>query len=371
MNKKFYLTVSMFWILVSGVFLLTILGGCKATPAFSDVASIPTSMYAGPVFTVTLDTHDNVKLGDLFNFTLEKDHLYANFMEDANVVGWVVIDTDNGTMCTSSRQDCELSELPQRYRVRFETGKPSNQVFVYDWQMYREILVPTGDNPWHPDIGDNIVAWQQRISDGWRVAGYNIDTQESYTITESQDYISHVRTGKDWIGYVVRSDARVATADIYVHHLPTQDQIHIAEIIYYESAHWQPYVLENERVAWVGVNNVGEPKVHIFNLITRQENILPIQASCRPIDVSLYADLVIYTCHGHRYGTDMTYNLTFEMPLFPSDVEFVNVKESLASTTKLVWILSPLATNGNYQVPELQIPEALPLQMYTASIVRE
>lgn len=384
MNEKRGLTLFLTCFLIGGIFSLTLLTGCIAKSTARDAASapasvtkisepqVPTKIHVTSAVTVMLDAPYNLKLEDLFNFTLEKDYLYANFMKSIDIVGWAVVDVTDGSMCVSDRPDCQFSIFPKRYVIRFDTGGTSNSVFAYDWQMRQEVLVPTGDNPWNPDIDGGMIVWQQRIPNGWRVAGYNVETQQSYVVTESQGYISDVHISGDWVGYVKRENAQSAKADIYVYRLTTQSQVHVAEIIYYESAHWEPYALGTERIAWIKPNTDGVPEVHVMDLTPGQDKVVNTDTlECMATSVILVDDMAIWTCTGHRYGLDLVHELPFELPLFPPNVEIAGgLEDSLVSTTRLVWILPP-AAKDRYSVPALQIPEALPLQMVTAALVRE
>ncbi len=352
--------------------MLIFFPGCHAKPLPDDITSpivlvtetgeqqMPAAIRVAPASTVTLDARYNLKLENLFNFTLEGDYLYANFLENDDAVGWAIMNTVDGQMCISGETKCKFSALPKRYEIRFETGRATNRVFVYDWQTHQEMLIPNGDNPWNPDIDGAVVVWQQRVPDGWRVAGYNVETCQSYMITESQGYISDVHIAGEWVGYVERVNAQSTVADIYVSHLTAQDQVHVAEIIYYESAHWEPYALGNGRIAWIKSIAAGGNEVHILDLITHQDKLLNDNDSeCVATDVLVLDDMAIWTCIERRYGMDLANDQLFDVPLFPPDIGFTGgTVDFLASSTRLVWIL-PSAT------------EALPLQIYTAPIVRK
>lgn len=353
---------------IVNVILILVLAGCDVDtqPKEAMTPLLPTEtleaisvIQSGELVEVQLDT-DQVRLGELSNFKLEGDHLYATITRDGESQ-WIIIQIPSGQTygIDSSTSLADIGAVPQRFVVHWRRGTPGqlHQMFVYDWCEAQEKDIPLAGEPWYPIVDGNKLVWLQRQDEQWSIQGYDLAQDQSFAVISDMEklgYVSELRISGNWIAFVDQKEER-GNAELYIHHLPTAETLHLASIPY-----WKPFALENEHVAWIEWNE-GYNEIHVYHLVSHQEKVVHrIHASdsgCKPIDVHLISDLAVWSCDKQRHGLDLAHGIEFELPLFPPGVDFEGGILHLVSGTRIVWI-------GHLPFDGL-------VHLYTQPIVRE
>lgn len=229
------------------------------------------------------------------------------------------------------------------------------QLIVFDLVKEEQTVLAKG-LPRHPDIKDNILAWQEYRDGQWVIYSYDLAYAKQFTIAEGPDIHSFPRVCSDkWLIYLKDvQEGQPGSADLYAHNLITNEEINIGHVPFPSNAiPGRHHACDDNRVAWIGMttatkNNEANFEQHIYDLDTRTDNILNIPIQGLSFDVSISGDILISTT-----GYDLSQDVLFD-PFINLPTENTNGK-LLFSDKRMIWIAEPYDQLW---------------QLYTASIIR-
>jgi len=211
-------------------------------------------------------------------------------------------------------------------------------VFVYDLKTGKEIYLTTNATDPEPSLSGHIVVW-----DGMQ--GYDINAHTVFSITSRFGAFRYPRVSGDWVislDSINNGPQWGVSAKLYAHDLKTDQEFLIGAVPMGNG--WQEFFsISGNRVAWLSAPNIqkGEqPKLHLFDLNTRTDRIIPtpIKEPDFPSKLRLDGDILLY---GGGAGYDLSRDVHFSIPKRPSH-EWLGAGSSplLLSGNRLVWTLT-------------------------------
>jgi hypothetical protein len=339
---------------------------------------------AGSVFTPTPEIIHTLQAGEVQAVQFDRTHItfhtmYAELVGDylyspattGDELGWAILNITTGELYNSKDNPVPINKvnnLPRQFSMRKQHNGPGNppQLFYYDWRSGQEYEIPT-NNQWVYDyaIEGNVAIWVAEIDEQDGIYGYDLEKNEPLTFiadTGERGYVAYPKLSGQWIAYT--DYISKFAYDLYVTHIETGETLRLGQVSRSEmDGGVRYYDIDNERVLWVEWIE-GWQQVHLYDLNTRQEQILNQQAdNCAVREVILAGDLAIWPCGKVWQGLEVAHEITFELPYFPFDEDiYAQFSQPLVSETRLAWFV------GEWTFPVDLSKEST---LYTMPILRE
>ncbi len=271
----------------------------------------------------------------------------------------VAVDLKTGQVQRLSRvaeQGIEKPHISGRYVAWVESapelGRDVRQLHVFDLAQAREFVVEQG-LIYQPDLKDSILVWQDYRGQGWGTYGYDLDTNQAFTVAESPSTRSAARVcSKEWVIYLQNIQAGwPGSAELRAHNLMTDEDIFVGQIPFPRSGALpeRQYDCDSNRVAWISVQmqqSILIHKQHIYNLNTRSDRVLDVSIRVLP-SVLLSGDVLISSV-GYDLARDVPFSVPSKIP--PRHILIGSIL--LLSKDRTVWIADePDGSQGIYSAP--------------------
>jgi len=216
----------------------------------------------------------------------------------------------------------------------------TDRTHVYDIYTGEEFVMEGdgGAQSW-PVVSGDMVVWSEIHGDrSWDIYVYNIASGKSAAAVARPGGQIVPKVEGEWIVYMQRisSDMRDVIRDVYLHHLPTGEDMLLGPSPFAGELEGDTYGIANGRVLWVGWSAGEEPDLlggshpalHLYDLQSRTESIIDTSSICVPIDFQMAGALILFGCEDGFHGYDLAQRIFFDVPYPEHSIGYVYLSET-------------------------------------------
>ncbi len=277
----------------------------------------------------------------LFGTALSGNSLVGAAKESGQIKLYAV-DLNNGQIRQIGTSDPGIAEMQVagQYVVWNQGG--TNNVFAYDLQKGQEIRIARGA---YPGVSGSIVVWVDwrdvDQGDPANIYGYDLALGKEFSVVTRPGKQVSPKIADQWVAYL-----EIAGNEDYrlrAHHIQTGEDFEVGAVPVFvppsDLVAAGYFAISDNRLAWVPAQDLGA--VHIYDLTTRKERVLPnpVLGFSHPMLLALDSDILVYWDE-QWIGYDLSRDVAFSIPQFPSD-EWRGEGNTppLLSESRVVWVL--------------------------------